>query len=477
MAIWRVVTAPFRVIPWYLWLAALGVLAWLGRNILVIIATVIVFDPMPVPPLFFPEPATMLEARTQDVQHFNHVRRNERSMDAADRVRFDAALDAVRAEMGGMSDAEFQLGLARVQAVIDNGHSNASASRMVQPFARLPVRSAFMAGELRILRVLPGFEDLLGARVTHINGEAVETVARRFRDAFGGNDEYFATVVPLLMETPDYLAAAGLGAADTIYRLELADGTNEARQLPAIEPEADASRTGSGDLPLPWMRESDRWIAFEPAGDALHLRHPDNGYWMQPLPDLDAVYISLRVNFDDESGESIPDFTSRVLSEIAALAPQVIIVDQRFNGGGDLTRTHDLMTALGDVVGPDGRIYMLASNNTFSAAIVNLAVAKEAAPERTLLVGEPIGDRLQFWAEGWWYSLPNSGFRARYSAGYYDLQNGCHGIFNCPWSSLHVFPVLVDNLDIDIDAALTFADYADGRDPALDAVRAAERAR
>lgn len=477
MAIWRVVTTPFRVIPWYIWLAALGVLAWLGRGILVVIATVIVFDPIPVPPLFFPEPATVLEARTQDVQHFNHVRRNERSMDAADRVRFDAALDAVRAEMGEMTDAEFQLGLARVQAVIDNAHSNASATRMVQSFARLPVRSAFMAGELRVLRALPGFEDLLGARITHINGEAVDQVAARFRDAFGGNDAYFTTIVPLLMETPDYLAAAGLGVSATVCRLELLDGRVEDRVLTAIEPEDDASRVGSGDLPLPWKRESDRWLAFEPAGEALYLRHPDRGYWMQALPGLDAAYIALRTNFDDESGESLTDFIARTVPELIEMAPRTVILDQRFNGGGDLTRTQDLMLALSQSVGPDGRVYLLAGNSTFSAGIVNLAMAKEAAPDRTYLVGEPIGDRLQFWAEGWWYNLPNSGFRARYSAGYYDLQNGCHGIFICPWSSLHIFPVLVDDLDIDIPAPLTFDAYAAGHDPALEAVMAAERAR
>ena len=130
------------------------------------------------------------------------------------------------------------------------------------------------------------------------------------------------------------------------------------------------------------------------------------------------------------------------------------------------------MSALGDIVGEEGRVYLLASGNTFSAGIVNLAMAEEAAPERTFIVGEPIGDRLQFWAEGWWFSLPNSGFRARYSTGFYDLQNGCEGIFICHWGSLHIFPVIVDDLDIDIAAPLTFEAYAAGRDPGMEAVLA-----
>tara|TARA_R110000868_G_scaffold53249_8_gene167382 strand:+ start:4579 stop:6135 length:1557 start_codon:yes stop_codon:yes gene_type:complete len=478
-AIWRFLTTPFRVIPWYIWLAALGVAVWLGRNILVIIATVIVFDPIPVPPLFLPEPANLLEARTQDLQHFRHVRRNERSLDAAGRARLDAATESLRAQMGEMSDAEFQLGLARVQAVIDNGHSNASATRMVQPFPRLPIRSAYMAGELRVLRALPGFEDLLGARVTHINGEAVDEVAARFRNAFGGKDAFFATIVPLFLETPAYLDAVDSGAGDSgagesVYRFEYPDGTLEERSLAPVEVEAGTDRVSPGDLAQTWQRESDRWIAFQPAGEALQFQNPDNGYWTQALPDLDAVYIALRVNYDDESGESLADFAARILPEMAALSPRIIILDQRFNGGGDLGRTHDLMAGLADITGPDGRVYLLAGNNTFSAGIVNLAVAKEAAPDRTRLVGEPIGDRLQFWAEGWWYNLPNSGFRARYSAGYYDLQNGCHGIFICPWSSLHIFPVIVDDLDIDIAAPLTFEAYAAGRDPGLEAIYTAE---
>jgi hypothetical protein len=473
-AVWRFVTTPFRVIPWYLWLAALGVAAWFGRGILIIIATVIVFDPIPVPPLFFPEPATVVEARTQDLQHFRHVRRNERSLDDAGRARLDAAVENLRAHMGELTDAGFQLELARVQAVIDNGHSNASATRMVQGFPRLPVRSAWMDGEVRILRALPGFEDLLGGRVSHVDGEPVDAVMACFRNAFGGTDEFFLTIAPLFLETPAYLEAVGLDGDAATYRIELMSGEMVERVLEPVAVDPDLMRIAPGDLPMMWSVESDEWISFEPAGDALQWRHPDQGYWIERLPGLDAAFIELRMNYDDDSGETLRDFTVRAAAELAQMQPRIIILDQRFNAGGDLGRTHDLMLAMADAVGPEGRVYLLAGNNTFSAGIVNLAVAKEAAPDRTRLVGEPIGDRLQFWAEGWWYNLPNSGFRARYSAGYYDLQHGCHGIFICPWSSLHIFPVIVDDLDIDIAAPLTFEAYAAGRDPGLEAIYAAE---
>ena len=228
---------------------------------------------------------------------------------------------------------------------------------------------------------------------------------------------------------------------------------------------------------MAWRLDGDEWQAVLPAGEPLFLRHPDRGYWFERVGQSDIVYLTIRRNLDDDSGESIRAFSERAAAELRAISPRAIIVDQRFNGGGDLTLTFDLMDQLGDIVGPEGRVYLLANANTFSAAIVNLAAAKAGAPQRTVIVGSQIGDRLQFWAEGWAYTLPNSGFYARYSTGFYDLQNGCSGIFRCHWGSRHIFPILVDDLDVDIPAPLDFEAYVAGRDPAVEAVLAAEAVR
>ena len=471
-AIWRAFTFPFRMIPWWGYLMIVAGLAWLGRNILLIIVTIIAFHPIPVPPLFLSEPETVLEARLQDLDHFDHVRRNERSFTPEQRQAFGEAIDALSRRAGELTEAGFQLELARLQAMIDNGHSNASATRMVATFPRLPIRTAWMDDEWRILRVLPGHEELLGAEITAINGIAAETAIMAFRDAFGGVDASYLTFAPLLLETPGYLEAAGLGAGPVRIAYVDINGVPGSTELQAVAPHEGASRLFSGNLPLSWNREDDRWQAFQPADTPLYLVRPDNDYWFEILPDGDTVYISIRANLDDDSGEPLSAWVQRAEAEIRALAPRHVIVDQRFNGGGDLTQTEPLMSALGDIVGPEGRIYLLVSGNTFSAGIVNMALAKEAAPDRTIIVGEAIGDRLQFWAEGWWFSLPNSGFRARYSTGFYDLQNGCEGLFICHWGSLHIFPVIVDDLDVDIPAPLNFEAYAAGRDPALEAVLA-----
>jgi len=478
----RAITFPFRKTPWWGYLAILAVLGWFGRNILLIGATILAFHPVPVPPLFQGEPESITEARLQDLEHFDHVRRRERSLTDAARIEFRAGMDALGARVDTLTDAEFILELARLQATIDNGHSNGSATRMVEGFGRLPIRAAWFGDELRILRALDGYEDLLGTRILTFNGQSAQSTAQAFRTAFGGNDALFRSFNPVLLETPVFLEAVGFteNTATTTLTIERANGDIDTVALPTQPIAADASRVYSGDLAQPWYRESVAWIAFEPpAGRSAQtfLARPDNSYWIDTIPEQDGLYISLRQNLDDESGESLSEFTERAIATLAENRPRIVIVDQRFNGGGDFTRTAELMRVLANHMDENGRVYLLVSGNTFSAGIVNLAFAEEAAPDRTYLVGEPIGDRLQFWAEGWAFSLPNSGFRARFSTGFYDLQNGCEGVFICHWGSLHIMPVLVEDLDIDIPAPMTFEAYASGRDPAMEGILAVEASR
>lgn len=469
----------FRAVPWPVWLLTVGAAAWIGRKWLLIGATIVAFHPVPVPPIFLGEPQSSQEAQLQDLRHFEHVRRNERSWTDESRARFDAQVAALQERAGEMTDAEFMLGLARAQATIDNGHSNASVTAMIRRFPHLPIRTAFFGDELRVLRASADHKELLSMRVTHINGHDVNKVVRRFRDAFGGTDANYRIMVPLLLETPAYLAAIGISGPDTIVRLETDDAAAVERKLTPIDGGEIETWTIPGDLPLSWKKDTDASIAFVPPETPLYLRRNERGYWLEEIAGFNAVYINLRTNVDDGSGQSLRAFSHEAVEALRARAekPCVIIVDLRFNHGGDYSLTHQLMVSLGDIVGPDGRVYILTSGNTFSAAIVSIAFAKESAPDRTILVGEEIGDRLQFWAEGWRYDLPNSGFRARYATAYYDLQDGCRGLFRCYWGAFYLFPVIVADLDVDIHAPLSFEAYAAGRDPAMEAIIAAERAR
>jgi hypothetical protein len=116
---------------------------------------------------------------------------------------------------------------------------------------------------------------------------------------------------------------------------------------------------------------------------------------------------------------------------------------------------------------------VLTSPWTFSAAITTVAALKQAGGSKVMIVGEPVGDGLAFWAEGGAFNLPNSGITAYFTTARHDYARPCTNRRTCFWLN-ELFPVRVRNLQPEISAPLTFAAYSTGRDPALDAIRARE---
>jgi hypothetical protein len=117
------------------------------------------------------------------------------------------------------------------------------------------------------------------------------------------------------------------------------------------------------------------------------------------------------------------------------------------------------------IAAPDGRIFALTSGRTFSAGIASLGYLKQAGGARVTIVGEPVGDELEFWAEGDMLELPVSKAALLYATERHNYVTGrqepdCHG-------SVRNHPIRVTTLEPDMAAPLTYADYRAGRDPAL----------
>jgi hypothetical protein len=147
----------------------------------------------------------------------------------------------------------------------------------------------------------------------------------------------------------------------------------------------------------------------------------------------------------------------------------VIVLDLRFDQGGDFTKTASLMKDLTGLARSVEQVYVLTSAWTFSAAITNVALAKEHGWDRVTVVGEPVGDRLRFLGEGGTLVLPNSGVSLGFATGLHDYSGSCFGEAGCFWT-LFRHPVSVETLDPDVRVNYTLADYLELRDPALERV-------
>ncbi len=144
-----------------------------------------------------------------------------------------------------------------------------------------------------------------------------------------------------------------------------------------------------------------------------------------------------------------------------------MILDLRGDGGGDYTNMWHFTHALPDLIAPRGHIFVLTDAGTFSAAITSTAFAKDAGGDKVTIIGEPVGDRMAFYAEGGSGTLPHSKFSLSFETGKHDYGHPCRDWHNCFWLNW-IYPVRVNSLQPDIVAPARFSDWNAGRDVAYE---------
>lgn len=177
------------------------------------------------------------------------------------------------------------------------------------------------------------------------------------------------------------------------------------------------------------------------------------------------MVIELRQN-RSTPGHDIDDFQELITKELRARKPRHLVLDMRVNGGGDLTTTRSFMQSLPSLV--SGRIVVLTSPWTFSAAISSIGYIEQLAPDRVAIVGEEVGDRLEFWSEGRPFTLNRSGIIISRATERHDYATGCKPYKDCH-ANLVRHPISVRSLEPNVAAPWTIEAYRAGRDPAMEA--------
>lgn len=283
----------------------------------------------------------------------------------------------LRGQVASMTDEQFLFALARIPALADNAHDTFYPDDGAWvPTLRLPVRMIWFPDALIIARAAPEQASLLGASVIALEGLILSQLMKRLRPLQGGVDPYRRWQLNWIFHSPEALHALRIAdAPDRLrMRLKLKDGTvtdavviaQPKENVPAGQ---HPSRYWPPDL---WPGEKEKgWrAAVDPVHAPLYLQDGNAWFRMTSLSDLHTLYIQFRTNMDEEDANIAPSVSS-VTERLRSDPPQNIIVDLRFDTGGDNTQNRYLMKMIALKV--PGRIYLLVGNYTFSAGIASAA--------------------------------------------------------------------------------------------------------
>lgn len=400
----------------------------------------------------------------------------ERSFTDARREAARKAVEGHLEQATEFTEAGFYMEVRRIVGLADNGHSNVYDDPIHERFGLLPLRTYWFSDGLYVVRAREPHRILLGARIVAVEGRPIGELESRLMAYIGGSVEYFRHyTAALLLLSPALMHVAGLAERPDRLSLELVNregGVVEA--VVAVDPGSSAFRA------RPWrylnpapIEGGEGWSAVLAAGTELPLclQEEAEGFRYVLLAGGEVAYVQLRGN-RDAGPKRIRDFAARTQERLLQDGPRSIVLDNRQNGGGDLTTTADFALELPSFLQPGGRVYVLTGNGTFSAGIYTSFFPKASDPESTLVVGELVGDRPMFWAEaGDPFLLPESGFGIGYALQRHDLTHGCTVPEECHMAQHPAhWNLVVETLEPDWPVQTTFADFASGRDPVLERV-------
>ena len=396
----------------------------------------------------------------------------DRSFSAAERVAFEEAVAAIRDSVASLTDQAIAVRLAEAVALSKNAHTRAYLLRNRSHFRRYPIRVWWFSDGLYVVAAKPPYDALLGHRIVEVAGHPVEELRERAKSLYPGNGAWSRYMSTYTLTSPDVLIGLGLmneeGKAEFVFE---SPGVLQIRAaLGPIPSEPAEKRTESWWALSPLHPEVEKGWARALAGDTatlpLYLRNPARNYWFEYLPGDSLLYFQFNRAAEVEE-EPFETFQDRMLEAITVREPRRVIVDIRFNTGGNLFMAYTLFRKLAalPLAQERGRLFVITGRSTFSAGVFHAAHLK--ASTEAVIVGEPVGDALDFWAEGGNVVLSNSGLTLHYADRFHAYSTETY-----PEFAPHLFiDMSIPDLRPDVLVDASVAEFLAGRDPALEAAR------
>ena len=418
-------------------------------------------EPLPI----FSTPGGRVEAWQQDLERVDRFLRYDRSYSEGTRQLVRGRVSQLSSALSQKPDQEIMADLARAVALGGNAHTRLYLVRNRTEVRRLPIRVWWFRRQLRVVRATRENAGLLGCQVVKIGDLSIREAARRVGDINAGNASWQRYMSTYFLTSSDILFGAQIVPTpdEVSFTFRCTGGQRKVRLAPLPLRKSSVPVEAWWDL-TPDSRDPNAEFVPALAQDIapLYLRRTRENYWFQYLPATKLLYFQYNRSYQAAEGPPIAELGDKLISEIAEKKPAALVIDLRFNTGGDLTVGKPLMKKIGDQRG-DLPVFVVTGRTTFSAGITHVVQLKEWA--RAIIVGEPVGDELDIWSEGGNLLMPNSKLTLHYTNAFHSYSKRDH-----PEYRPYVEDMSVDSVAPDVPVEQSWDDYINGRDPALVAI-------
>lgn len=341
----------------------------------------------------------------------------------------------------------------RLMRRVGDGHSGLLGSRERAEWNEtIPVLFYMFEEGLFIVAADPKHKDLLGAQVLKFGGRGVEEVVRAIDDVSSrDNGIWIKQVAPYRMRHLPLLHAAGVIPDPRAVALTLRGMDGQERNVTLAADMTQPQIWNTKPNPPEWV-SLPQTLAAAPV--PAYLKNASARYWFEYLPREKTVYFQFNSVRNDEK-ESLAAFSARLFKFIGETDVDKLVIDLRWNNGGNTFLLTPLLHGLikSEKINRRGHLFVITGRRTYSAA-QNASTFFERHTD-AIFVGEPTGSSPNFVGEEDPFLLPYSKILANVSHLYWQSALPQD---HRTWIAPHIY------------APPTFKAYSANRDPALEAI-------
>lgn len=324
-----------------------------------------------------------------------------------------------------MSYMEFYYLLMQSAAYANDSHTTIGMATIPEELMLLPIRFISFPDGVYIFATNKDNGDLAGTRLTGINGYSLNEIYKKAQNVIPHDNDVFEkenTISNLIFM--DFLSYIGI-----------AKNTKDSILI-TIEDEG----ISKGKIIVPVSNDVENGSDYNTVFQSIPLTYTNNSFYRTLVLDNDTYFIQYNT-CKDHPNMSVSDFTDSVIEDLKNNTYKKVIVDFRYNGGGNSSLFEPMMDYLKD---SGYKLYGLIGSRTFSSGVMNALYFKKCG---ATLVGTPTGGNVNGYGEINLEMLPSGKYYLQYSTEYFYLDDNYESI-----------------LTPDIYISTSFHDFLNGED-------------
>ena len=256
---------------------------------------------------------------------------------------FDAEVETLHKNIPTLEDHEVIVGLSRIVALFEYGHTDISFRQKPFEFHHLPFNLYQYNDGVYLQGVHIEYQKTIGARVIAINNVKIADALKAIAPAVNSeNSQYFKAFGINYLRILEVLHAQGITKKlEDFVELTLEKDGKTFKQL-------FKSLEKGKRVPIKYSHvfQDENWLeARNQSNTPLYLKNIDKNYFYEYLPKEKTIYVRQSKVRDDRE-ENIPAFYTRVFDFIENNDVEKLIIDVRLNGGGNNYKNKAVITRI-----------------------------------------------------------------------------------------------------------------------------------